>query len=43
MSDPRINDAGCILETDAGLVDATIESQLTLIEGGLRKSLEASK
>lgn len=43
ISDPRINDAGCILETDAGLVDATIESQLTLIEGGLRKSLEASK
>ncbi|UGY30286.1 hypothetical protein HU675_0050130 (plasmid) [Bradyrhizobium septentrionale] len=43
VSDPRINDAGCILETDAGLVDATIESQLTLIESGLRKSLEASK
>ncbi|KYK45227.1 hypothetical protein A1D31_35580 [Bradyrhizobium liaoningense] len=43
ISDPRINDAGCILETDAGLVDATIESQLTLIENGLRKSLEASK
>ncbi|WP_076862066.1 FliH/SctL family protein [Bradyrhizobium mercantei] len=43
ISDPRINDAGCILETDAGLVDATIESQLTLIESGLRKSLEASK
>ncbi|MGX9432205.1 FliH/SctL family protein [Bradyrhizobium sp. LeoA1S1] len=43
ISDPRINDAGCILETDAGLIDATIESQLTLIESGLRKSLEASK
>jgi type III secretion protein L len=43
VSDPGINDAGCILETDAGLVDATIESQLTLIESGLRKSLESAK
>ncbi|MCC8940075.1 hypothetical protein H8A97_33435 [Bradyrhizobium sp. Arg62] len=43
ISDPRINDAGCILETDVGLVDATIENQLTLIENGLRRSLEASK
>ncbi|WP_420969592.1 FliH/SctL family protein [Bradyrhizobium sp. B120] len=43
ISDPRINDAGCILETEAGLVNATIESQLSLIESGLRKTLEASK
>ncbi|WP_426441416.1 FliH/SctL family protein [Bradyrhizobium genosp. P] len=42
ISDPGIKDAGCILETDAGLVDATIESQLSLIESGLRKSREAS-
>ncbi|MCP2223729.1 FliH/SctL family protein [Bradyrhizobium elkanii] len=42
VSDPRIKDAGCILETDAGLIDATIESQLAAIEAGLRNSLEAS-
>lgn len=42
VSDPRIKDAGCILETDAGLLDGTIESQLSLIERGLRKSREAS-
>lgn len=42
ISDPRVKDAGCILETDAGLVDATIESQLAAIEAGLRSSLKAS-
>ncbi|MGY3614221.1 type III secretion protein L [Bradyrhizobium sp. USDA 10063] len=41
VSDPRVKDAGCILETDAGLVDATIESQLAAIEAGLRNSLKA--
>ncbi|WFU14889.1 FliH/SctL family protein [Bradyrhizobium sp. CB3481] len=40
ISDPCIKDAGCILETDAGLVDATIESQLRSIESALRNSLE---
>lgn len=42
VADPRIKDAGCILETDAGLVDATIKNQLSLIQMGLRKSREAS-
>ncbi|MDK1492977.1 FliH/SctL family protein [Sinorhizobium sp. 7-81] len=42
IPDPGVNDAGCILETDAGLVDATIEAQLALIESGLRNSLGAS-
>ncbi|MDK1482055.1 FliH/SctL family protein, partial [Sinorhizobium sp. 6-117] len=42
VPDPCVNDAGCILETDAGLVDATIEAQLALIESGLRNSLGAS-
>ncbi|RTE88292.1 MULTISPECIES: FliH/SctL family protein [Bradyrhizobium] len=42
VSDPRVKDAGCILETDAGLVDATIESQLAAIECGLRSGLKAS-
>ncbi|MDA9544863.1 hypothetical protein ACM43_10155 [Bradyrhizobium sp. CCBAU 45321] len=42
VADQRVKDAGCILETDAGLVDATIESQLAAIEAGLRSSLKAS-
>ncbi|MCK1326457.1 hypothetical protein IVA94_37630 [Bradyrhizobium sp. 156] len=42
ISDPRIKDAGCILETDAGLVDATIENQLAAIEAALLSSLKAS-
>lgn len=42
IADARVNDAGCILETDAGLVDATIESQLAAIESGLRSVLSDS-
>ncbi|MCO5966182.1 FliH/SctL family protein [Sinorhizobium meliloti] len=43
IGDARVNDAGCILETDAGLVDATIDSQLAAIESGLRSCLTASE
>ena len=39
LGDARVGDAGCILETDAGLIDATIESQLAAIERGLRQRL----
>ncbi|MBB6413991.1 FliH/SctL family protein [Mesorhizobium sangaii] len=42
IGDARVNDAGCILETDAGLVDATIESQLAAIESGMRNGLSGS-
>ncbi|MBA1143896.1 MULTISPECIES: FliH/SctL family protein [Mesorhizobium] len=42
VGDARVKDAGCILETDAGLVEATIESQLAAIEIGLRSGLAAS-
>ncbi|ULJ74444.1 FliH/SctL family protein [Rhizobium gallicum] len=42
IADARVKDAGCILETDAGLVEATIESQLAAIESGLRSVLAAS-
>ncbi|MER8830545.1 FliH/SctL family protein [Mesorhizobium sp. M0870] len=42
IADARVNDAGCIIETDAGLVEATIESQLAAIESCLRSSLETS-
>ncbi|CCB66710.1 FliH/SctL family protein [Hyphomicrobium sp. MC1] len=39
IGDERIRDAGCVMETDAGIVDATIESQLSAIERGLRRRL----
>ena len=39
VEDPQITDAGCILETDAGLLDATMDSQLAAIERHLRGSL----
>lgn len=39
IADERIHDAGCIMETDAGIVDATIDSQLTAIERGLGRTL----
>ncbi|AJC82194.1 FliH/SctL family protein [Rhizobium etli] len=42
VADARVTDAGCILETDAGLVDATIESQLAAIENCLLSNLAAS-
>ncbi|MES0139413.1 FliH/SctL family protein [Mesorhizobium sp. M0016] len=38
IADARVNDAGCIIETDAGLIEATIESQLAAIENCLRSS-----
>ncbi len=39
IGDERVRDGGCIMETDAGLIDATIESQMAAIERGLRRSL----
>jgi type III secretion protein L len=39
VGDARIRDAGCVLETDAGLIDATIESQIAAIRRGLERSL----
>ncbi|MBL6080036.1 type III secretion system stator protein SctL [Belnapia sp. T18] len=42
VGDPRLKDGGCILETDAGLVDATVESQLAALARGLKRSLAAS-
>jgi type III secretion protein L len=39
IGDPRIADPGCVLETDAGLIDATIESQLAAIRRGLERRL----
>jgi type III secretion protein L len=39
IGDARITDPGCVLETDAGLIDATVESQLAAIRRGLERSL----
>jgi type III secretion protein L len=39
IGDARITDPGCVLETDAGLIDATIESQIGAIRRGLQRSL----
>ena len=43
VADPRVRDGGCVLETDAGLIDASVESQLAAIERGLRRSLARSE
>jgi type III secretion protein L len=42
VADARMRDGGCVLETDAGLIDATLESQLAAIERGLKRSLAQS-
>ncbi len=39
VGDDRVRDPGCVLETDAGLIDATIESQLAAIRRGLERTL----
>lgn len=39
IGDARVRGGGCIMETDGGLIDATIESQIAAIERGLRRSL----
>jgi type III secretion protein L len=39
IGDTRIAPGGCVMETDAGLVDATIDSQIAAIERGLRRSV----
>lgn len=39
-SDRRIEDGGCILETEMGVVDATIEVQLRAIKNSLTKAIK---
>ncbi len=39
VSDSRLSPGGCILETDVGVVDASIDVQLQAIEKSLAKSL----
>jgi type III secretion protein L len=42
IGDGRVHGGGCIMETDAGLIDATIDSQIAAIERGLHRSLSDS-
>lgn len=39
IADARVRGGGCVMETDGGLIDATIESQIAAIERGLRRSI----
>ncbi|WP_018692190.1 HrpE/YscL family type III secretion apparatus protein [Algicola sagamiensis] len=41
--DPRIRDQGCILETDIGLVDATVQTQLEALQKALEKNFASKK
>lgn len=39
QADPRVKYSGCLLETETGVVDASLDSQLAALEAGIRKSL----
>ncbi len=39
VKDPRLKGAACVLETEAGVADASVETQLAAIEKSLRKHI----
>jgi type III secretion protein L len=39
VPDPRLSEGGCILETEIGVVDASLETQLAALERALRSRL----
>jgi len=39
VEDPRLKGAACLLETEAGVADASVESQLAAIEKSLKKHI----
>ena len=39
VEDPRLKGASCILETEAGVADASVETQLAAIERSLKKHI----
>ena len=43
VPDSRLDEGGCILETDIGIIDASIDIQLRAIEQSLAKSLAGDK
>ena len=42
VEDPRLKGAACILETEAGVADASVETQLAAIEKSLKKHVSGS-
>ena len=43
VEDPRLKGASCILETEAGVADASVETQLAAIEKSLKKHIAGGK
>lgn len=41
VEDPRLKGAACILETEAGVADASVETQLAAIEKSLKRHISA--
>ena len=39
VEDPRLKGAACVLETEAGVADASVETQLAAIEKSLKKHI----
>ena len=42
VEDPRLKGAACVLETEAGVADASVETQLAAIEKSLKKHMSGS-
>jgi type III secretion protein L len=43
VSDAAISPGGCVLETESGVIDATLDRQLAMIEDAFRKRVEGRK
>lgn len=43
VGDQRVKTAGCLLETETGVIDATLESQLSALKQGIRSALLESQ
>ena len=43
VEDPRLAGAACILETEAGVADASVETQLAAIEKSIKKHLSGGE
>lgn len=41
--DPALTSGGCVMETELGVIDATLERQLAIIEDAFRRQLEGGK
>jgi type III secretion protein L len=39
VEDPRLKGSSCVLETEAGVADASVDSQLAAIERSLKKHI----